>query len=847
MIIYGFQSRESTTRTGQFVCPRCQSVQPYHLIMVRRWFSLFFIPVLPLSRLGQYVQCTRCAGTFSDEILSDYSPNEADVLVATLAEPAGMGLGLQQERKESPRITNSGWATLSLIMGLISPLFVCLCGLSLVTSLAAIVSGHVALLRIRQAKGMLEGRGLAITGLILGYLLLPISAVSIYVFAMGLQRGWERAQQRELAEGASDNLGGDAETRLSEAELKIFTSSRGIAHGNTAEARALAETFAKDMQTLRETLFTERDRVLSLTNDQFVTYCELQADRCAFVVHVPDYRKFTDEAKESLAMLAWRVAENTAAKKLKPGDSLAVGLKGSILYGSVLVGEIGADANQEKSGQEADRDALLAFFAPTSNSESTLPVDSDSRQAVPAESSLAGGPSANSARTSAEAQLPDQPELRGQSEPAGGMSSTAGSEPRSPFGMPAGAPPRTGPSPIAPPQIGPPSNRPPQGVPFPPSMPPVPGPIPTPFPPPFPNPPFAGGPMPGANPVPGVPPVASSIPNSTPARSAGGTPAAPADATAPSLTVKEQDGESPVQLLAKMGWGVKSLAFSPDSRWLAVGKADRACLLFELESGRQLASLSELGELGEVSALAFTRDGKQIYVGGGTGAIQMWNVDATGQLKLDRSLTGHSRAVRCLAARDDVGLLVSGGEDKRVMWQQTKGSRNMRVEDLFQSAVQAVLLPAQGTQLLASDGRKLAWINMRNAATERSLDLVRGAAHAVAFSPDGTRIACSDGYQIRVWETETGKELSSFDAIREIHWSLQFTPDGKQLVSGGRGKAYVWEVGTDNYRTLSLGGVLYVQTLAISSNGRWLAAIPSAAGQSLHIFSLAPPRNPSAP
>ena len=803
MIIFGFRSRESTAGSGTFACPRCQSPQSYRLMAVRRWFTLYFLPVIPLSRVGQYVQCDRCAGTFSDEILNGFPPSGEPVLTAILADsPEPLSDGKIASGGPTARPT-SGLATLSLVMGLLSPIFLCACGLSLITSLTAVISGHVALVRIGRANGMLDGRGIALGGLVLGYMFIPLSALSVYFFANfadSVRRGFEAQRQMTAADLQNPSNGADA--RLREAELAILTSSRGIAQGNSPEAQLLAKQFAADMQTLRETLFTKRDRGLSLTNDQFVTYCELHEERCAFVVHVPDYRKFEDEAKESLAALAWTVAQRTAATKLKPGASLAVGLKGTLLYGAVMVGQVQTDGDEQMEELADDRDALLAFFAPPSD-RSTAPAEPV--PALPAQTDLAGGPT-----TPVE---PSAPPTDAFSPPPGRQvpqQPTTNEQP-SPTNMP---------------------------------VPPTPGPAPTPFPfpgPPGPfNPPSAPQPfpiMPGPNaPVP--PPIAGP-------RSRSDSPPVASDRSQPRPEATEVEvGERPVHRFPDLGWSVKSLAFSPDSRWIAVGKMDRTLLLFEVESGRKLSTQTDLMELGEITALAFTRNGEQLYIGGGTGVIQLWNVEPSGTLKLAQTLTGHNRAVRCLVAREDVGLLISGGEDKRLMWQQTRGSKNMRASDIFQGAVEAIFLPPQGVQVLASDGRQLAWVDMRKSTVERTLELSRSRGHAVALSADGARIACSEGYAIRVWETETGKELKKLDSVREIHWSLQFTPDGKRLISGSRGKAHLWDLEQDQARTLALGGVLYVQTLAVSPDGRWLAAIPSAAGQSLQIFSLAEPKVP---
>jgi len=54
------------------------------------------------------------------------------------------------------------------------------CALPLLSSIPAIVCGHSALTRIRKSGGALGGKGLAITGLVLGY-----AATAIFLFVLG--------------------------------------------------------------------------------------------------------------------------------------------------------------------------------------------------------------------------------------------------------------------------------------------------------------------------------------------------------------------------------------------------------------------------------------------------------------------------------------------------------------------------------------------------------------------------------------------------------------------------------------------------------------------------------------
>lgn len=73
MIIWGTRGITSTVEESTFHCPQCRTQRDGRLKQVRRFFTLYFIPIIPLDVAGRYVECTGCAGTYAEEILQ-YDP-----------------------------------------------------------------------------------------------------------------------------------------------------------------------------------------------------------------------------------------------------------------------------------------------------------------------------------------------------------------------------------------------------------------------------------------------------------------------------------------------------------------------------------------------------------------------------------------------------------------------------------------------------------------------------------------------------------------------------------------------------------------------------------------------------
>lgn len=82
MIIFGTRGVTSTKETGPFHCPFCGDQRAYSRKSVRRFFTLYFIPVIPLDEIGQYIECLTCNQQFNEDVLA-YDPTaEAQQLQA---------------------------------------------------------------------------------------------------------------------------------------------------------------------------------------------------------------------------------------------------------------------------------------------------------------------------------------------------------------------------------------------------------------------------------------------------------------------------------------------------------------------------------------------------------------------------------------------------------------------------------------------------------------------------------------------------------------------------------------------------------------------------------------------
>jgi hypothetical protein len=155
------------------------------------------------------------------------------------------------------------------------------------------------------------------------------------------------------------------EEAFENASSQIAVHNQKTAFGNGPEAVKLAEAFGSTMKTMRQVLFSKSNgRGPSLTDGEFLTYCHLTEDGVLFLVHVPELRKFTEDAQKSLLELSWVTARSTTKEfRGKRNVKLGVGLRGALLFGGLAIGSGSSQTpEQQDTSAAVDVSAFYPFF-----------------------------------------------------------------------------------------------------------------------------------------------------------------------------------------------------------------------------------------------------------------------------------------------------------------------------------------------------------------------------------------------------------------------------------------------------------------------------------------------------
>jgi hypothetical protein len=74
MIIHGHKGKIKEISSGHFFCSFCESIRDYKRFRVTRNFTLYYISLFPIKKLGEYIECQGCFTPFEPEILIHQQP-----------------------------------------------------------------------------------------------------------------------------------------------------------------------------------------------------------------------------------------------------------------------------------------------------------------------------------------------------------------------------------------------------------------------------------------------------------------------------------------------------------------------------------------------------------------------------------------------------------------------------------------------------------------------------------------------------------------------------------------------------------------------------------------------------
>ncbi len=93
MILIGTMNWASTRLRGLFRCPQCGDTQNFRLKASRPFLTLYFVPILPIGGVQEYVQCTKCKNSYETDILASTMTTQPAGVLSRESNPSTVDLG----------------------------------------------------------------------------------------------------------------------------------------------------------------------------------------------------------------------------------------------------------------------------------------------------------------------------------------------------------------------------------------------------------------------------------------------------------------------------------------------------------------------------------------------------------------------------------------------------------------------------------------------------------------------------------------------------------------------------------------------------------------------------------
>jgi len=291
-----------------------------------------------------------------------------------------------------------------------------------------------------------------------------------------------------------------------------------------------------------------------------------------------------------------------------------------------------------------------------------------------------------------------------------------------------------------------------------------------------------------------------------------------------------QSGAEVATLLKGISWGIYCLAFSPDGKRLAAAGAN---LTLWNVSTREIEVRVDKGFHAMIHSVAFSPDGRTVATAHGRdgwpGEVRLWDAET---LTEQRRLSGHTEEVWSVAFSPDGRTLASTSWSSRIrtgsvrFWAVETGTPLPGLPDDHTGGRALALSPDGKSLAVANPDHVIRVWDVDTGDLKSSLTGHDDRIRTLAFDPSGRTLASGGNEAIvKLWDLATAREMLTLGGHSSRVEHVAFTPDGATLLSASRDTTVrVWDVAGEVDRDQLRGHSGVVRSVDFDANGRILAS-----------------------
>lgn len=267
-------------------------------------------------------------------------------------------------------------------------------------------------------------------------------------------------------------------------------------------------------------------------------------------------------------------------------------------------------------------------------------------------------------------------------------------------------------------------------------------------------------------------------------------------------------------------YDVSAVAWSPDGKLLATGSWDNSIMLWNTENGASVARLT--GHSAQITDLAFSPDGGRIASSSADGLAIIWDAKAGSVLV---TLTAHAKNVNAVTWSPDGSRVITGSSDKKaILWNAFTG-QPLQTLTFFDDMITAAAWSPDGTRIAFGVTDSVFIYSMSEGDTVCTLFGLSGPVKRVAWSFDNSRLAgVGDNIYAVVWDINSCSEILRTMGAAPLT-GITWHPDATAYATSSSDNSIkLWDALTGHFIKKYAGHIERAECVAWSPDGLSVAS-----------------------